>query len=255
MRGVPVRSSTSTRPCGPSEAPSACCALWIDSPRSTGEAPARLSKEAPSPVLAVRGVAAATALARPASWRAAAGDDATVAARTARAVTATKDRDRAAGRPLAREVAMSSPPSRSGPLRLPAPVPERSRFVRPGGSGALRPRTVLRPGRAGGFLARNDPGRTAGTGMLPATVVPWPGVLRSVNVPPTASIRSAMPCRPVPRGAVDGSNPTPSSRTSNASREPSCRSSTSTLEALAYFAAFWSASRQQKYTAASVSIG
>ena len=142
-------------------------------------------------------------------------------------MTATKDRDRAAGRPLAREVAMSSPPSRSGPLR-PRLRAGTHRFVRPGGSGALRPRTVLRPGRAGGF------GRTVsrGTGMLPATVVPWPGVLRSVNVAPDRvdpvghALQAGAPRR--------GRRVEPDAVVPDLEREPSAvlsKSSTSTLEA------------------------
>ena len=62
-----------------------------------------------------------------------------------------------------------------------------------------------------------------------------------------------MPCRPVPCVALAGSKPSPSSVTVN----PRCPSgqakATVAREARAYFATFCSASRMQKYAAASAS--
>ena len=53
-------------------------------------------------------------------------------------------------------------------------------------------------------------------------------------------------CVPAPRGVVAGSNPLPSSPTVKAKASPSCRRVIVTRGAFAYFATFWSASRQQK---------
>ena len=44
-------------------------------------------------------------------------------------------------------------------------------------------------------------------GHLPRTVVPAPGSLSIVSVPPIASMRSVMPCSPLPRTTVAGSKP------------------------------------------------
>lgn len=83
--------------------------------------------------------------------------------------------------------------------------------------------------------------------------VPSPGRDRTSSVPPRASNRSAMFAVPALRGLASGSNPAPSSATEN-STAPSVFSSRPTAcEAPAYFTTFCSASRPQKYTAASIS--
>ena len=64
-----------------------------------------------------------------------------------------------------------------------------------------------------------------------------------------------MPCRPVPMPFAFGSKPTPSSRTSKLKYPSPLSSRTVTAPAPEYFAAFWTASRQEKYTAASISCG
>ena len=64
-----------------------------------------------------------------------------------------------------------------------------------------------------------------------------------------------MPWSPVPCEAATGSNPIPSSVTSNVRLPFASERRTVAFVALAYFATFWSASRQEKYTAASVSSG
>ena len=64
-----------------------------------------------------------------------------------------------------------------------------------------------------------------------------------------------MPCRPLPRGVALGSNPVPSSVTSNESSPSLAHSRASARVACAYFATFCSASRQEKYTADSTSCG
>jgi hypothetical protein len=48
-------------------------------------------------------------------------------------------------------------------------------------------------GSAHAIGSRSDP-----AGARPVTLVPWPGSLRTMSVPPIASRRSAMPWRPVP---------------------------------------------------------
>lgn len=77
-----------------------------------------------------------------------------------------------------------------------------------------------------------DQGRSdlSATGIRPATVVPAPCSLRTSSVPPMASSRSAMPCRPVPYAVAAGSKPSPSSTTSKMSR-PSCSDAASFLGA------------------------
>jgi uncharacterized RDD family membrane protein YckC len=92
------------------------------------------------------------------------------------------------------------------------------------------------------------------SGTDPMTVAPAPGVEPIVSSPPIASSRSRMLVRPAPAASASVSKPTPSSRTSklNASLWPSL---TVMVVAPACLAAFWSASRQQKYTALSTSCG
>lgn len=61
--------------------------------------------------------------------------------------------------------------------------------------GRQRPRQkAYSPDRAGSSSTapRSD------TGMWPRTTAPAPGELRTIRLPPTASRRSAIPCRPVP---------------------------------------------------------
>src|SRR5205807_117170 len=84
-----------------------------------------------------------------------------------------------------------------------------------------------------------------GTGSVPATVVPSPVEERTSRVPPRAPRRSAIPCRPEPVPTLPGSKPIPSSRTSKDRLPPRSASSTDTSEALAYFATFCMASRQE----------
>ncbi len=90
---------------------------------------------------------------------------------------------------------------------------------------------------------------TAGT--QPVIVVPRPTAEPTARSPPRAATRSPMPASPEPLGVDRGSNPTPSSETANMRRSASRQSRTCALEARAYLETFWSASRQEKYTAAS----
>jgi hypothetical protein len=84
-------------------------------------------------------------------------------------------------------------------------------------------------------------------------VVPWQGAERTSIWPPSAARRSAMFRRPDPSGVVRASYPTPSSDTMKRSVPSPAYRQIRAAEALAYFAVFCSASRQQKYAAASVS--
>jgi len=92
-------------------------------------------------------------------------------------------------------------------------------------------------------------------GIDPPTVEPAPGDESTTSDPLSVSTRSFIPWSPVPRGVRSGSNPVPSSVTSNVTVPSRSASRTRALDAFAYFATFWSASRQQKYTAASTSCG
>src|SRR5437870_3582425 len=80
----------------------------------------------------------------------------------------------------------------------------------------------------------------------PITVVPRPGSLRTSSVPPTASRRSAMPCRPVPYWVTLVSKPRPSSTIRNCSLPPSSARPTVTALASAYLATLFRASSVQK---------
>jgi hypothetical protein len=73
-----------------------------------------------------------------------------------------------------------------------------------------------------------------------------PGALSISIRPPSASSRSAIPWSPEPRGAFAASKPRPSSSTSKTSSPSPARSRMRAPFASAYFATFWSASRQLK---------
>src|SRR5579859_5073136 len=95
--------------------------------------------------------------------------------------------------------------------------------------------------------------RLAGTGSSQDTVVPWPAVLCTENVPPSASIRSFSPTSPEPRSG--SAPPAPSSRTRTRSLPPETAASTSTTEACACLVALVSASEQTQYAATSTGSG
>ena len=81
--------------------------------------------------------------------------------------------------------------------------------------------------------------------------VPPPGAVPVVRVPPTDSMRSRRLASPVPTGVVAGSKPMPSSSTRKLSLPSRPVRATRILVALECFAAFCTASRQQKYAVAS----
>src|SRR6185437_15894814 len=93
------------------------------------------------------------------------------------------------------------------------------------------------------------------TGSSPLRMVPCPGRERTWSAPPSAASRSAIPCRPVPYRVVAVSNPIPLSVTVKRRLSSEQERPTFARDALAYFVMFCSASRVQKYTAASVSCG
>src|SRR5581483_1144730 len=101
-------------------------------------------------------------------------------------------------------------------------------------------------GQAGGST-------TSAAGIVPVTVVPWPGDEVIVSTPSRAATRSAMFCDPAPLAVVAGSKPGPLSHTRNTRLAPSWLIATSTLHSPAYFDTFWRASSTQKYTAVSTS--
>src|SRR4051794_29929667 len=125
------------------------------------------------------------------------------------------------------------------PLHAVIVRPSEGRGKVAGGSEAKPQPTLVQRGVAG-------TGSKSVLGTRPATVVPSPGADRSSSSPPTASSRSLIPWSPVPYPVELGSNPMPSSETSN--RRPSSprMSRMTARDAPAYLATFCSASRQQK---------
>jgi hypothetical protein len=94
-----------------------------------------------------------------------------------------------------------------------------------------------------------------GTGRCPVMVVPWLGADRTSSLPPRAASRSAMFRWPEPSGVWLVSEPAPSSdRVKRSVPFCLCRQMRARV-AWAYLAVFCKASRQQKYTAASVCCG
>ena len=94
----------------------------------------------------------------------------------------------------------------------------------------------------------DDPERSpqARTSIRPLTLVPAPGSERTVRSPWSAPSRSAIPCSPVPFALDAGSNPRPSSTTSNVRCPFDCARITVAELASAYLATFWRASRHEK---------
>ena len=85
------------------------------------------------------------------------------------------------------------------------------------------------------------------SGMAPLMRVPCPGDVSTRRVPPSAASRSRMLRSPVPVGTDPGSNPAPSSTTSNVTSRRLVAIVTSAAVAVdACLNVFWRASRQQK---------
>src|SRR5664280_1659572 len=101
------------------------------------------------------------------------------------------------------------------------------------------------------LLPNGTQGESQVSGIEPRTVDPEPGVDSHRTEPPMAPRRSLMFMNPCPAWATSGSNPGPSSLTAKRRPPSSSHTRSCTWASGACLAAFCSASRQQKYTAAS----